>query len=155
MAFFELAVLKTLAHEGGFVNDPADPGGATNFGITQADMPGQDMKTLAQAQAITYYQQHYWKQNFSQITDQAVAEKIFDSGVLFGVGEAVKLLQEVMQIAVDGAFGPETLQHVNSKQPAALLTAYKARLVTHALGVGAVKPQLRKFVGGWIARVNS
>src|ERR1700686_393552 len=93
MADFNQAVAKTLVHEGGYVDNPNDPGGATKYGITQADMPGINIADITTEQAVAYYAEHYWKTLYSQITDQSLAEKLFDMGVLFGVGTAVKLLQ--------------------------------------------------------------
>jgi Glycosyl hydrolase 108 len=52
MARFEDAIGLTLQHEGEFVNDPADPGGATNFGIEQRDMPGVDIRSISKQMAV-------------------------------------------------------------------------------------------------------
>jgi lysozyme family protein len=159
MSDFKIAVLKTLKNEGGYVNDSVDPGGATNFGIIQADMPGVDMKTITQDQAVQYYAQHYWKPLYSQIEDQTVADKLFDMGVLFGVGTAVKNLQQALtsgfSIAVDGGFGAETLSAVNQADGPSLLNAYKTLLVSHAFAIATAKPETRKFVAGWGRRINS
>jgi lysozyme family protein len=56
MADSKIAIAMTLIHEGGYVDNPADSGGPTNMGITQKDMPGQDMRTLKVEKANTYYQ---------------------------------------------------------------------------------------------------
>ncbi len=158
MSDFKTAVLLTLQHEGGWVNNPTDPGGETNMGITQKDMPGQDMRTLTVEQATAYYQEHYWKPLYSQIIDQNLASKIFDMGVLFGIGTAIKVLQTIFvmhQIIADGVFGSRTLDIVNTAEPVGLLAAYKTRLVTHALGIVANKPTEREFFAGWVRRINS
>lgn len=155
MADLKIAIALTLVHEGGYVNNPADPGGATNMGITQADMPGQNMKELTQDQAVAYYSEHFWKPLYSQIQNQPVANKLFDLGVLFGVGTAVGILQTVLQLTVDHSFGPDTLSHVNQADPISLLQIYKTALVTHALAVAAANPAERIFVAGWIRRINS
>jgi lysozyme family protein len=155
MSDFKIAVQKTLVNEGGYTNDPVDPGGATNFGITQADMPGVDMQTITQEQAIDYYKQHYVKALYAQINSQDVADKLFDMGVLFGVGTAVRILQLSVEITVDGAFGPNTLAAVNQADVTSLLQTYKANLVTHAFNIATANPPLRKFVAGWGKRINS
>ena len=159
MADFNIAVQITLVNEGGFVDNPADPGGATKYGITQADMPGVDIAGVTPQQATAYYQEHYWKPLYSQIESQDVANKLFDMGVLFGVGEAVKLLQIVLQTAiptvtVDDEFGPETLAALNQIDAASLLQAYKTSLVTYALRIAANKPSDRQFAAGWGRRIN-
>ena len=155
MADFREAVLKTLTHEGGYVNDPNDPGGATNMGITQRDMPGVDIRTITADQAVAYYAEHYWKTLYSQILSQPVANKLFDMGVLFGVGTAIGLLQLSLNTAHDGAFGPNTLAAVNQVEPGSLLASYKANLVTHTFNLATNNPNLRAFLRGWATRINS
>src|SRR6202795_2937688 len=135
MADSKIAINLTLVHEGGYVDNPADSGGPTNMGITQKDLPGQDMKTLTVEQATDYYQQNYWKPLYGEINDQFVANKIFDLGVLFGVGTAVKVMQNIFSVhgvVADGIFGPHTLDLVNQAEPVGLLTAYKTSMVSHA-----------------------
>jgi lysozyme family protein len=156
MADFTQAVQKTLIHEGGFVNNPHDSGGATKYGITQADMPGVNIKNLTQEQAVAYYQEHYWKPLYSQINDQPLAEKLFDMGVLAGVKTAVRVLQLTMQsetaIVPDGEFGEQTLADVN--QETDLLPRYRTMLIQHFINIVNNKPEDGVFVQGWINRVN-
>jgi lysozyme family protein len=155
MADFKTAVLITLKNEGGYVDNPLDPGGATNMGVEQRDLPDIDIKSLTQDQAIAFYQERYWKPLYSQIEDQGVANKLFDMGVLFGIGTAVMNIQTALDIMADGIFGPETLQSTNGADPASLLSAFKTLLVTRALYIGQTKPSERVFVAGWIRRINS
>jgi lysozyme family protein len=160
MADFNTAVQLTLAFEGGFVDNPSDPGGATKYGVTQADMPGTNIADITEAQAADYYSEHYWKPLYSSIESQLLANKLFDMGVLFGVGEAVKVLQIMLQsgvpsVTVDGDFGPETLAAVNSVEPNSALAAYQTALVTYMLRIVVNKPALRVFAAGWGRRINS
>jgi lysozyme family protein len=155
MADFQIAVQKTLIHEGGYVDNPEDSGGATNMGIEQRDLPNVPIKDLTVEQAIAYYSEHYWKQFYSQIEDQSVAEKLFDLGVLFGVGEAVKIFQLTLGVTDDDVFGPGTLQATNQAEPASLLAAYKTSMVTHAINIANANPNDRVFLVGWIKRINS
>lgn len=158
MADFRTAVLATLVHEGGYVDNPADRGGPTNYGITQADMPGQDMRTLTEDQAILYYLEHYWKSGYSQIESQAVASKLFDMGVLFGVGTAVRILQlSLAQFGVvsDGVFGPQTLAAVNQADPISLLSIMQESFVTHIFNIAKTDTAQRQFLKGWATRINA
>jgi lysozyme family protein len=155
MADSKIAIAKMLINEGGYVDNPNDSGGPTKYGITQRDLPGEDIKNLTPERATEYYLEHYWKALYSQIYSQSVADKLFDMGVLFGVGEAVKLLQILLGITVDCDFGPHTLACLNQIDPANLLTTYKTALVTYAIGIANDKPQDREFLNGWIRRVNS
>jgi lysozyme family protein len=160
MADMELAIRKTLIHEGGFVDDPDDPGGATKYGITQKDLPGVDISALTEQQAIDYYKQHYVKTLYAQIESQAIGEKIFDLGVLDGVGSIIHVLQAVLKpsfpdVEIDGNFGPVTLSAVNQSDEASLLQAYKNALVARVFQIIAANPAEKKFAAGWIRRINS
>jgi lysozyme family protein len=158
MADFNQAIQKTLIHEGGYVNNPNDKGGPTKYGITQADMPGVNMQTISQIEAIAYYRAHYWKDLYSQINSQLVAEKLFDMGVLMGVGTAVKLLQTTLKstimIVPDGVFGPQTLTDVNQVGDA-LLQSYRNMLLHHAVNIAGNAPNDSEFLHGWMNRINS
>src|SRR5271154_4003500 len=94
MADFTEAVSLTLVHEGGYSNDESDPGGATNMGILQRDLPNIPIQTLTRPQAMEYYQQHFWPPLYDEITSQKLGSKIFDMGILFGLKEAVELIQQ-------------------------------------------------------------
>jgi lysozyme family protein len=155
MADPKIAIALTLVHEGGYVNNPNDPGGVTNMGITQADMPGQDMRALTVEQAENYYVQSYWKPFYSQIESQSIASKLFDLGVLFGVRTAIEAIQTALDITADGVFGEETLAAVNSAEPVTLLLKYRTEFVRRAFAIGAEKPSERGFVIGWVNRINS
>ncbi len=150
MANFNIAVALTLKNEGGYVDNLSDPGGATNMGVEQRDVPNIPIGELTQEQAITYYSANYWKSLYSEIEDQFVANKLFDMGVLFGVGTAVQMLQGILKLTVDGVFGPQTLAAVNGADSFSLLVAYKTVLVQHAINIGAEHPEEREFVVGWM-----
>jgi lysozyme family protein len=156
MADFQIAVQKTLVHEGGYVNNPDDKGGPTKYGITQADMPGANIANITPEQATMYYSAHYWKDLYSQINDQPLAEKLFDCGVLFGVKTAVKLLQismsDEIQVASDGAFGPNTLAAVNEHGD---INRYRTTLINHCMDVVNRNPLDAEFLHGWVNRINS
>jgi lysozyme family protein len=167
MADYKTAVAKTLVHEGGFQKDPDDHANwssgvigegeliGTKYGITALDMPGVIIENITEAQAIAFYAEHYWKPGYSQIQSQEIADKVFDMGVLFGVGVAVSLLQLTLGVHVDGVFGGETLDSANGADPASLLESYKAHLITHAFNIGTANPHERKDIPGWGVRINS
>ena len=172
MADFDTAIRLTLVHEGGFQKEPNDHANwssgvigegeliGTKYGVTALDMPGVDIENITEDQAVQFYSERYWKQLYSQISSQAVANKVFDMGVLLGVGEAVKLLQIVLQtsdpnLTVDSDFGNETLTELNQIDEASLLNAYKTALVAYVLRIAVNKPAERGNIGGWIKRINS
>lgn len=163
MADLKISIAKTIVHEGGYDNDPADPGGATKYGVEQKDIDGvrdifpdfpADVKDLTTDQATRYYLHAYVKPHYSEIESQDVADKLFDMGVLFGIGSAVDVLERILNLPVDGAFGPNDLVATNEAEPTSLLAAYRTGLVSHAIGVANAKPNERKFLHGWIVRIN-
>jgi len=174
MADFRTAVLITIdpEHEGGYQNSPHDHANwssgkigegelvGTKYGITAVDLPGATIKDLTADQAVNYYDAHYWKSLYSQIESQAVANKLFDMGVLFGVGTAVHMLQIALmssfpEVKPDGAFGPTTLNAVNQSDADSLLGAYKMVLVTYTLRIAGGNPEEANNVGGWGRRIHS
>lgn len=170
MADFKTAFLITIdpAHEGGYQDMANDSGNwtgghvgvgelkGTKYGISAAQFPNEDIENLTVDRAAEIYQEGYWKQNYSQISDQYIGNKLFDLGILFGVGTAVKALQTVLGlVSVDGIFGVGSLVATNQAEPVSLLASYKTEMVKHALGVVAAKPEKRTFFKDWVRRINS
>lgn len=155
MADFKIAIQKTLIHEGGYVNNPKDPGGETNMGISKRDHPNEDIKNMTVERATEIYREQYWKDLWSQIDSQAVCDKLFDLGVLMGVHTAVRILQLTLDTTQDGIFGVNTLAAVNQADETSLLKNYKANLVTHTFNLATANPSLRVFLKGWATRINS
>ena len=95
-----------------------------------------------------------WKPLYSQINDQSISNKLFDCGVLFGVGEAVEQLQGVLAVTIDGQFGAMTLQAVNTAA-GSLLASYKTAMLRRATAIVNANPALGLFLLGWTRRINS
>ncbi len=152
---FRFAVERTLVHEGGYINDPRDPGGETNFGISRRSYPALDIRGLTRGDAERIYLRDWWeKYGYGSISDRFLAAKVFDLAVNLGPNQAHKLLQTAVcettaaKTAVDGILGDLTLKAVNGHpQPEYLLAALKLKAVGHYLALG--KPA---FLAGWIRR---
>jgi lysozyme family protein len=144
-----------LRWEGGYVNHPADPGGATNRGVTQKvydtwrraqGQPTQDVRQLSDAEMHSIYEGNYWKLDLAQ----------FDTAVNMGTGRAVRFLQAAVGCEVDGGFGEGTLKAVKECNDLAKTLvnycnergAYYDRLV-------AANPKLAVFQKGWSNRLNA
>ncbi len=145
MANFELYWPKYLKHEGGFVNHPNDPGGATNMGITLRtfqqhgrDINGDgkidvaDLRAMTQADAKPIIKKFYWDvMRADLINNQDVAEIIVDHGVNAGLSRAAMMVQRILNrdfnhnLTVDGKIGPMTLAALNSTNQAQFFAAYK------------------------------
>jgi lysozyme family protein len=144
--------------EGGYTDDPADPGGATNFGITLATLSAwrgktvdkDDVRTLGQDEAGAIYRANYWNATRCSDLPVGVDMMVFDAAVNTGNGRAARMLQQVVGAAQDGSIGPQTLKSV-SAMPADEVVGALAQLRTvfyHGL------PGFPRFGGGWLARVN-
>ena len=102
MADFHLAIPTLLRHEGGYINDPDDCGGATNFGICQRSYPHLDISRLTLDDAKAIYERDFWKPLLlGQVHFQAVATKLLDTAVLIGktradVAEAGRAMEAML-----------------------------------------------------------
>jgi len=160
MANFDQAIPIILKHEGGYVNDPHDPGGETKYGISKRSYPQLDIKSLTEERAKEIYYKDWWdKYRYGGINDQGVATKIFDMAVNMGARQAHKLLQraanEVMghkNLAEDGIIGPQTLAVVNSVDSKRLLSALRNHQANFYRELARKNSSLAKFLKGWLNR---
>jgi lysozyme family protein len=118
---FDICVAFTLRQEGGYVEDPADPGGATNMGITLAtyrewsDDPhlgGLQVKNMPAKTASVIYRSLYWNPLRADALPPGVDLSVFDMGVNAGIWRSARLLQQALGFTgdeVDGSIGPQTL----------------------------------------------
>tara|TARA_R110000824_G_scaffold37492_1_gene114980 strand:+ start:1023 stop:1661 length:639 start_codon:yes stop_codon:yes gene_type:complete len=120
------AIPKILVHEGGFVNHPSDPGGATNKGITIATFrryikPSgtiSDLKALTTDQAVVVYKRQYWDAVNADLLPDGVDYAVADFAVNSGPSRAAKYLQKVAGVSQDGRIGPDTIAAVRAMPPA-------------------------------------
>ena len=150
---FDDIIEIVLEHEGGYVNDPDDPGGETNFGIAKRSHPDVDIANLPKEVAKIIYYQDYWMKNRVPQMPDDLKHIYFDMCVNQGRGRAVKILQRAANakganLKVDGGLGPKTvgaLDGVELDRVRAYRIKYYADLVTR-------KPDLEKFYFGWFRR---
>ena len=158
---FNRAVAIVLDHEGGEVNDPNDPGGHTNLGVTQGtldrareattlDLPeGVGRLTTAQARAI--YRRLYWDAVHADGLPRGVDVFAFDMAVNQGVGDAVRALQEAAGATIDGRWGPNTKAAVTAMEPRTLLIDFAA---LRSLNYAELSDELIERYGfGWYRRL--
>lgn len=112
---FDSALAFVLAREGGYVNDPADPGGQTKFGISKRSYPSLDIAALTREQAAAIYRRDFWDKLGLGDLPGPVALVVFDAAVNHGPAPAASFLQAAYnalavgdQLAVDGHLGPVT-----------------------------------------------
>jgi lysozyme family protein len=172
---------EIVAREGGFVNDPDDPGGATNHGVTIHTMRRlgidvnrdtridvADVRALTRAQAVEIYLEHYFKRPGIGALPEVLQASVFDMYVNAG-GNAVKILQRLLTdmgypCDPDGAIGAQTIRAAQMAQEAApghLADAYGIARRNYYYALADGRPASRKFArrrdggkGGWITRAE-
>lgn len=135
---FERAFTELLGHEGGYVNDPNDPGGETNWGITARVAYeygyAAPMKSMPRSVAKDIYAKRFWLAQFENMP-YPMAFQVFDAAVNSGVGQAVRWLQRAADLATDGdlgdvaddgKLGPRTLDAVAAADQAVLVALFNA-----------------------------
>jgi len=155
---FDRALARVLVHEGGFVNHPSDPGGATNLGITLATFRRYvkrngtvaDLKALTIAQAGIVYRKQFWDRVNGYDLPDGIDYAVFDFAVNSGQSRAAKYLQAVLGVAQDGLVGPITIAAARRADPVAVIgklcadrMAFLRRLKTWPV-----------FGRGWTSRVT-
>lgn len=167
MANFDAYFPQLLKFEGGYVDNPADPGGATNLGITLGtfqryayELLGvaptlQNLRDLRPDQAAVIYRKMYWDPiDGDAIALQLLAEIVFDFYVNAGY-HAIALLQELLgpSIAEDGRFGPQTLAALQRADQVALYARYRQGRIDYYRNLASAHPVLQRFLAGWLNRV--
>lgn len=152
-ADFFLCVSRVLEHEGGYVNHPKDPGGATNFGITQAVARKHgymgDMRNLEKGQAIEIYRLDYWEASHASMFPQAIAFQYFDACVNHGLNRGAKLLQKAVGANPDGIIGPATIEAAHSITDRQAVLFFNQERIKFYTGLGT----FATFGKGWMNRV--
>lgn len=170
-----------VAREGGFVNDPDDPGGATNHGVTigtmqrlglDLDRDGAvteaDVRRLTRDQAVAIFVEHYFRRPRISDLPPVLHDSVFDMYVNAGAN-AVRILQRLfndmrIETTVDGVIGPQTIRAANRALEAApdhLRDAYGIARRNYYYALADRRPASRKYArrrdggkGGWILRAE-
>lgn len=154
---FDAALTEILLHEGGFVDHPRDPGGATNMGITFAvlrewrgkPITKADVARLTRDEAAAIYRARYWNPITGDQLQPGVDLCIFDMAVNSGVSRASKFTQAVVTVPVDGRIGPVTRLGIATMGKRAFIKALCAK----RLGFLKSLAIWSTFKGGWSKRV--
>ena len=158
---FAAAVGVVLVHEGGYVNDPRDPGGETKYGISKRSYPSLDIANLTREDAIAIYYRDWWQRyGYGRLQDEAVATKLLDMAVNMGPATAHRLLQEALvflgyPVEIDGIIGPQTIGAANKANPKRLLQVLRWMAAHHYYRIADQRPQSRAFLIGWLKRAYS
>jgi len=126
---FDLAFDRLMGNEGGYVNNPNDPGGETQWGIAKRSYPDIDIKALTRAQAKEIYRRDFWIRGSMDEYDPAIAFQVFDAAVNHGIETAIRLLQRAAGVADDGHVGPVTIAAVKGKSVTDMLMLFIAHRI--------------------------
>jgi len=155
------AITKVLRTEGGFVNNPSDRGGATNYGITMATYSVflgrqatlQEMIDMPKGNAILIYKKKYWDYvRGDQITSYPAAYVMFDQYAnrgKYGIMQA----QNVLGIYPDGKMSEELLKRINNSNPEKFITDFLNLAESNYKKIAQNDPTQVKFLNGWLNRV--
>ena len=159
-ANFATALKDLLApdREGGFSDDPRDPGGMTNLGVTRTvwqewvghPVSEKEMRELTPAKVAPLYKAKYWDKIKGDDLPSGVDYCVFDAAVNSGPGRAAKWLQACVGVEVDGGIGPKTLAAVAKADKATLLDDYAKRRLSFLTDL----PTWGTFGKGWTRRVT-
>ena len=148
------ALKQVLKYEGGFSDHPADPGGATMKGITQAvydswrkanNLPAQSVRNISDSEVASIYKNLYWDKICGDDLPSGVDFAVFDYAVNSGVSKAAKTLQGVVGVTQDGVIGPATIQA--AKTYVAMAVTNKRLAFMQSLSIWPT------FGKGWAARI--
>jgi len=112
MMTFDEAFARLIGHEGGYVNDPRDPGGETKFGISKRSYPDVNIATLTVDAAKAIYFRDFWKPLGD--AHPAIKFQTFDFAVNSGISTAIRKLQAAIGVADDGHWGPLSASALNA-----------------------------------------
>jgi lysozyme family protein len=150
---FDTAFGKLLGHEGDFSDHPADPGGATRFGITEAVAREVgyrgDMRELPVELAKRIYLERYWKPISADDLPPGIRYIVFDGAVNSGPGQSIKWLQRALGVVDDGKIGPKTLAAAYAQNADAL----RCRILAQRLRFMSGLANWPAFSRGWARRI--
>ena len=150
---FEQAFQKVLGFEGGYSDHPADPGGKTRYGITEAVARTAgyrgDMKELPLDLAKRIYQADYWNAVRAGELPDGLRYLMFDAAVNSGPPQAIKWLQRAAGVEPDGIFGPKTMTAVNNMGADTL----RMRILAARLRMMSDLTNWPAFGRGWAKRI--
>ena len=162
-ARFDDCLAEIFRHEGGYVDHPADPGGATNMGVTRRtlarwrsvspwwNLPKTEVQRLDRDEAARIYRAGYWDLCRAGDLPPGVDLAVFDFAVNSGPGRAVRCLQQVLGVVSDGLVGPITLAAAKRSSVARTVNA----LCDRRLGFLKALSTFPVFGRGWVRRVET
>lgn len=148
---WDTAINITLGFEGGYVNDPKDPGGETKYGISKKAYPNIDIKNLTIEQAKQIYHRDYWDRCKCAFIPDALSIALFDFAVNSGTKRAIRYLQRALGVTVDGVIGNQTIGACNRLPTRQVLEQFINNRLEYLMSLKS----WQHFGGGWGRRVKT
>lgn len=153
---FQECLDLVLKSEGGWVNNPNDPGGETNLGVTKrvwieyVGHPVESLKKLTKEDVAPLYELKYWRPCYCEVLPRGLDFIVFSMGVNAGPGRSVKLLQSAIGCVPDGVIGPRTRELISSSNGADIIQKFSTarREYYQSLKTFPI------FGKGWLLRVD-
>jgi len=145
---FDAAFDRLMGHEGGYVNDPNDPGGETNWGISKRSYPQVDIRNLTREGAKVIYKRDFWDAAHADEMYDGVAFQALDFAINSGIQTAIRKLQKAVGAADDGWWGPITRAKVAEMSESDVIM----RFVAERLDFWRSLSTWRHFGNGWAGR---
>lgn len=124
---FDEAFDRLIGHEGGYVDDPNDPGGETKWGISKRSYPDLDIKNLTRLDAKDIYRRDFWHRIHADEMYDGVAFQALDFAINSGIETAVRKLQAAVGVADDGHWGPVTRKAVAAMSESDVIMRFVAQ----------------------------
>jgi len=147
-----------IVNEGGYVDNPADPGGATNWGCTKAvweqyighEVSKEDIRNLTKEDVKPLYKRNYWDAIHGDALPSGLDYCLFDCAINSGVGRAARFIQEIVGVFADGAIGNNTVTAINQMNTVTMINEFsdKRQAFLETLKTFPV------FGKGWTKRVT-
>lgn len=147
---FNKAVAFVLHHEGGYVNDPKDPGGETRYGISKRAYPNVDIRNLTKDDAINIYKRDYWDK-LPDGLPMPVHCALFDCAVNTGISRAIRLLQSAIKATPDGQWGRLSQTALNKLSTENILLRFATERIMFYCSLST----FARFGKGWVSRTLS
>jgi lysozyme family protein len=147
-----------IRSEGGYTNNPKDPGGMTNLGVTRTnwelyldrDVTEADMRALTPEMVKPFYKKNYWDRIRGDELPSGVDYAAYDLAVNSGTGRAAKYLQQIAGVTADGVIGPRSIEAIKNCDAEDVVDEICNMRMTFLEGLGTFET----FGKGWTTRVN-
>lgn len=160
---YEDCLKKILVYEGGFSNHPLDKGGATNLGVTQhvydkyrdnINLPRRSVRDIERSEIFVIYWKGYWVPPKCGELPTPLNLFVFDCSVLQGPSRAIKILQGILGVDVDGIIGSKTLEAIKKMDTKSVCLSYLSARGKHFDDIVRNDKDQVVFLKGWMNRLS-